>query len=231
MSLEVDTLKKLLHNEIDQLEDMAIRRRLQYLMVCSTPEGREQLAASFVSVVSNFLKEHDIKYEQILEEPQQNLVNGHLKELEEDGITRLGPLLSIQQAADIRENLALCRVLSGGTVNSGKSSGWEPISEARKKYRQCSYRVDDLINTPYSLELMVSLLVTGLATQYLGAPPTIFSTNLFWSFPASKTPLAGQALHRDRDGFRHLALFVYLVDVNKKNGPHQYLKKVIPSMR
>ncbi len=225
MSLELDTLKKLLHAEIDQLEDMAIRRRLQYLMVCSTPERREQLAASFVDVVSDFLKGHDIKDTQVLEEPQQNLVNGHLKELEEDGITRLGPLLSLQQAADIREHLGLCNVLGGGTVNSGESSGWEPILEARKKHGQCSYRLNDLIAAPHLLELMVSPLVKGLATRYLGAPPTIFSPNLFWSFPASKAPLGGQALHRDWDGFRHLALFVYLVDVNKENGPHQYLKK------
>ena len=225
MSLEIDTLKQLLHDEVDQLEDMAVRRRLQYLLVCSTPERREQLAASFVKVVSNYLKENELDDAQILGEVDQDRVTGHLKELEEDGITRLGPLLSIQQAAAIRDHLTTCPVWGGGTVNAGESSGWETISEARKKYGQCSHKLNDLIDAPHPLELMVSPLVLSLARRYLGAPPTIFSPNLFWSFPVAKKISAGQAVHRDWDGFRHLALFVYLVDVNKENGAHQYLRK------
>ena len=32
MSLEMETLKRMLHEEIDQLEDMSARKRLQYLL-------------------------------------------------------------------------------------------------------------------------------------------------------------------------------------------------------
>ena len=94
MSLEIDTLKQLLHDEVDQLEDMAVRRRLQYLLVCSTPERREQLAASFVKVVSNYLKENELDDAQILGEVDQDRVTGHLKELEEDGMTLQAALMS-----------------------------------------------------------------------------------------------------------------------------------------
>ncbi|MCP4192656.1 MAG: phytanoyl-CoA dioxygenase family protein [Planctomycetaceae bacterium] len=225
MSLEVNTLKKLLHEEIDQLEDLAVRRRLQYLMVCSTPEKREQLAATFVEVVSNYLKENGIQAAPIIDPAEEDRVNVHVKELEQDGITRLGPLLSPQQAAEIRGHLANCPVFGGGTVNQGASTGWVPISEAKKKYGQCSYQLTDLIDAPYLLEMMASPFVISLATRYLGAPPTMFSPNLFWSFADSKKVSAGQAIHRDWDGFRHLAIFVYLVDVNQENGAHQYLKK------
>lgn len=225
MSLEVNTLKKMLHEEIDQLEDMAVRRRLQYLMVCSPPEKREQLAASFVEVVSNYLKENGIQNPPILDQAEEDRVTVHFEELKEDGITRLGPLLSPQQASEIRGHLAHCPVFGGGTVNSGTKTGWEPISEAKKKHAQCSYKLNDLVEAPHLLEMMSSPVMIRLATRYLGAPPTIFSPNLFWSFSHSKKASAGQVIHRDWDGFRHLALFVYLVDVDKENGAHQYLKK------
>ena len=225
MSLEIESLKRMLHEEVDQLENMDVRKRLQYLMVCSAPEKREQLQERFVEVVSRYLKEHGIEAPQATDLNQDGRLESHLQALREDGITRLGPVLSPQQIDEIHRHLGSCPVHGGGTVNAGAEGGWEPVAEAKKKHRECSYKMEDLIDAPHLLELMASPWVVDLTTRYLGAPPSIFSPNLFWSFSNVPGVSPSQEIHRDWDGFRHLALFIYLVDVKQENGAHQYLRK------
>ena len=225
VSLEMETLKRMLYEEIDQLEDMTARKRLQYLMVCSSPERREQLRTRMMEVVSGHLQENGLGLPPALDQAEEDRVAVHLQELKEDGITRLGPVLSSGQAAEIRDHLADRPVYGGGTVSQGAETGWEPLAQARKKHAQCTYDLEDLVKAPYLLELMASPIVTRLASRYLGAPPTVYSPSAFWSFPMPSKSPPSQQIHRDWDGFHHLALFVYLVDVNKENGAHQYLRK------
>ena len=226
VSLEIESLKRMLHEEVDQLEDMTTRKRLQYLMVCSSPEKREQLRERMMEVVSDHLQEEGLVLPHALNENEEDRVATHLKELEENGLTRLGPLLSADQAAEIRHHLTARPVYGGATVSQGAETGWGPLSDARKNHMQCCYKLEDLLETPHLLELMASPFIIRLTARYLGAPPTVYSPNLFWSFATpSGSSSPSQQLHRDWDGFRHLALFVYLVDVDRKNGAHQYLQK------
>ena len=44
----------------------------------------------------------------------------------------------------------------------------------------------------------------------------------WWSFPSNEK-IGPQLFHRDYESFNFVKLFVYLTDVGKENGPHEYI--------
>lgn len=63
----------------------------------------------------------------------------------------------------------------------------------------------------------------ALARGYFRAAPSIFSVNIFWSFPGGPVSPQIQEWHRDACSFddKQLAMFIYLTDVNG-DGAHCY---------
>ena len=76
------------------------------------------------------------------------------------------------------------------------------------------------------LPLILDTNLLCLVSNYLGAPARLQKFTLSWSNRGeSSESLNPQKFHRDRDDFKTLQLFIYLTNVNRDNGPHEYVPK------
>jgi len=67
----------------------------------------------------------------------------------------------------------------------------------------------------------------AIAREYFGSEPVLIGARMWWSFATHSTPdersKSGQTFHYDIDGYRSLAFFFYLTDVDEDAGPHIYV--------
>ena len=147
-----------------------------------------------------------------------------LESLRRDGLVRLGPLLDVAQVAELRAWFDHRQVYLGHveTQSRGFASHVDAAREAGHRY--AGYPLTEVLRAPHLLELALSPRLIALAAAYLGCTPSLYSFNVWWSFP-SLEEAAGplQIFHRDEDDFRFLSVFVPLVDVDSGNGPHEYV--------
>lgn len=98
------------------------------------------------------------------------------------------------------------------------------LDEGARRFAFGSYPQADLCDAPHLLDLFVSDPVLALVADYLGAAPTIFSVNAWWSFGRDGAPGLGQDYHRDMSHPKFVVLFVYLTEVTGDTGAHQYIR-------
>jgi len=81
----------------------------------------------------------------------------------------------------------------------------------------------DVLRAPGWLETALSTY--GIAKEYLGQKPLLYSVNVFYTEPQPPAPKADiQGWHRDADDEAFLALFAYLTDVHQpEDGAHEYV--------
>lgn len=146
------------------------------------------------------------------------------EKLSRDGTAPLGAALSQAQVAEVVDYLK-GKALFPGHIASLCRATSSDYDEAKKKHCQAAYPLSDILNAPHLLEIANSDEVLSLAYDYLGAIPTLYSMNCWWSFAGEKAaaPIA-QRYHRDPDDVRFCSLFIYLTDVGSENGPHVYVK-------
>ena len=88
-----------------------------------------------------------------------------------------------------------------------------------------SFRMNDVIDAPYILELANAPEMLALASEYLGCLPTLYSLNAWWSFPGHEVEeKMTQGFHRDEDDFKNCVLFLYLTDTEEGSGAHEYIR-------
>jgi hypothetical protein len=88
----------------------------------------------------------------------------------------------------------------------------------------CSYKTNHLLHNPFILKLMTKPEIISLVQEYLGCLPMISGLNIWWNKYTGQE-FHTQKLHRDYDDFKFITMFIYLTDVNTKNGPHVYYPK------
>src|ERR1041385_4837295 len=103
-------------------------------------------------------------------------------DLKSNGIAYLGQLLSPTQVADIHAHLKSKPCHTGHVVTQGDGVP-RSVEECAKLSNCGSYLTKDVLTAPHLLELANSPDLLALADAYLGCTPTIYSINLFWSFP------------------------------------------------
>ena len=164
--------------------------------------------------------------------PSSPAALGSLDQLRRDGIIRLGQVLSKEQCAGI---VAAAKQMPcyAGHVPAQSDRIARPVEEVKKISPYASYKISDAIKIPDFLQLAASPELLGLADQYFGCAPTIYSVNLFWTFQGLSKPASTHIWHRDIDDFNFLALFVYLTDVDEQGGKFQFIKKshTLPTCR
>jgi hypothetical protein len=86
-------------------------------------------------------------------------------------------------------------------------------------------RLDNALqDCPELLALASDPMLLAIARKYFGCEPTFLGSRIWWSFAtdaeASQQMSMGQGWHYDLDGYRALAFFFYLTDVDSSTGPH-----------
>ncbi|WP_417204640.1 phytanoyl-CoA dioxygenase family protein [Acetoanaerobium sticklandii] len=93
----------------------------------------------------------------------------------------------------------------------------------------CRYNLDDktILAIPILMKMSASQTLLKLAQSYLRSKPILDIVTLWWSYPSNDIKLhniAAQMYHFDMDKIKFIKFFVYLTDVNTKNGPHCLFK-------
>jgi len=147
------------------------------------------------------------------------ILQASVKPLLEGGLAVLPMSLQCRECDDVRAYL-------------GDKLGW-PGHHMRsvlhgQKFRpgdryQC-YDPETVLRAPHLLGFALEPAIVDMIEMALGCVPTLYSVNLWWSYPAEGEPWPphSQTFHRDDDDFRFFTLFVYLTDVpDLKHGPNQ----------
>jgi hypothetical protein len=100
-------------------------------------------------------------------------------------------------------------------------------SEAEERYQKTIRigRIDNALqNCPELRALVSDSTIIAIARKYLGCQPVFLGSRIWWSFAteatASPDVSLGQGFHYDLDGYRAVAFFFYLTDVDPSTGPH-----------
>lgn len=148
----------------------------------------------------------------------------NLDELRFDGITKLGQLITRNQAADVVRHLDGRLCFASHTHEDAARASLQPQRLTEITGHYAAYGATDIISAPHLLPAISSDDVVKVATEYLDGPACIFSLNLWWSRASESSSPIAQRLHRDPSPHPVCALFVYLTDVDQYDGPHVYVR-------
>ena len=85
---------------------------------------------------------------------------------------------------------------------------------------------NEIIKDKLVQDLVMDPVLINIAGEYLGTDPIFDFVAMWWSTDSNnKTDDAAQDFHFDLDRPKWLKIFLYLTDVNEKNGPHCYIAK------
>lgn len=146
----------------------------------------------------------------------------HLTELQDAGLSDLGRLLSTEQCAELKEYFSGKLVTDFYRTES--TQPFLPASNERHPDAHIAHHnAQDIINAPYLLELANNPRILDIAAAFLGCKPTLSYLATWWSYYTDKGAQQAEFFHRDVDDWRFLKLFIYLTNVDDKNGPHIYV--------
>jgi hypothetical protein len=139
-------------------------------------------------------------------------ISGIVAELQRNGVYRLRAKLPIAFVNTLQESLK-----REATKNNG--AGYNRADAARTFYRE-----PILLSCPEMARLACDPLFYHVASQYLGVEPVLNFLTAWISHPHAneETVLSkgAQLFHADMSNPKFLKVFMYLNDVNEKNGPH-----------
>jgi hypothetical protein len=142
----------------------------------------------------------------------------------ETGCADLGRGLSTVQVEAIHDHLRSKSVLLAhdAHITTKKVAS---LSEVPDGSNYACYDYHDLWSSPHILELATSAKILGIAQDYLGCTPTLYSINAFWSLPNLKPHPYSQLFHRDWEDYRSLVVFTQLTPVEvPEDGAHYYVE-------
>ncbi len=83
-----------------------------------------------------------------------------------------------------------------------------------------------VIEQELTLDLATDSEILRIASEYLGAPPVLNHPESWFSFPVANVQKeSAKNWHWDCDGIKWIKVFVYINDVDIKNGPHAFVEK------
>ncbi len=152
-----------------------------------------------------------------------------LATLRKDGILKLNQFLDPVSVTRIRDYLKPKPVYDFRETFSAIGDARTPLKLDEitiDKTMKLQYFDKDIAGCKDIVELANSPKIIALVSAYLGCKPMIV-TMLSWWTKASGVPsdeFYDDRFHRDVDDYRFIKLFVYLTDVNPKNGAHCFVR-------
>ena len=99
------------------------------------------------------------------------------------------------------------------------------LKDKKKDISYINFHEEDLIKCPEIQELTLNKLFLSICRKYFGSEPILTNIGIAVSYPTQKPKTEyAQLYHFDLDRIKWLKFFVYLSDVNEKDGPHCYIK-------
>ena len=149
-------------------------------------------------------------------------VQKKLTELNDVGLTHLGRMLTSEQCIELRDYFS--GKLVTDIYRSEHTLPFLPGSDERHPEAHIAHHnALDIVNAPYLLELANNPHILDIAAAFLGCKPTLTYLAAWWSYHTEIGMQHAERFHRDVDDWRFLKLFIYLTDVDDKNGPHIYV--------
>jgi len=150
-----------------------------------------------------------------------------VEKLRSSGYAIIDDVFDAAEIDSIHEHIVGKPVLYGqeGGYNTvgGRAEGL--VEDRPEGTRFAEFHTKDLLTCPAIYRVVHDLQLIGAATAYLGAPATISTVTLWWSYPVPLPATGMQMYHHDRGDFRSTNLFVYLTDVSPTTGPHSFVEK------
>ncbi len=145
----------------------------------------------------------------------------HNAALRDIGISHLGCLLTSEQCVELRNYFSGLPVFDHYRP---ETSAFLPDSDVRHpESHTAHHNARDIVNAPYLLQLANDPHILDIAAAFLGCKPTLGYLAVWWSYHTANGAQQAEHFHRDVDDWRFLKLFIYLADVDEKNGPHIYV--------
>ncbi len=149
-----------------------------------------------------------------------------INSLRTQGYANTTPVFSPKEIEEIRSFIAPKRVDYGSSgFDEGGRKGEVLFDALPENVRFAHYNSTDIRSCPQIYRAVHDPRLINIASGYLGAPATISSVSLWWSFPSSLPAGGMQMFHHDRGDFRSCNLFVYLTDVSELSGPHSFVER------
>jgi hypothetical protein len=139
-------------------------------------------------------------------------VSSIVADLKSNGVSRVKTKISAELLKRLRESL-------DREAGKNNGAGYRRENEARTWYREAT-----LLACPELVQLAVDPLFYHVAGQYLGVEPVLSYITAWISRPhPNDTAILSQSaqlFHTDMSNPSFLKVFVYLNDVDERNGPH-----------
>lgn len=137
------------------------------------------------------------------------------------GLSRLGQLLTAEQAAELRAYFLQKPVHD---PYSGDASTFLPDSAERNPNSHITHHHPrDIVRAPYLFSIANRPDILAIVEGLLGCKPTLGYLATWWSYHTGNGAQQAEHFHRDVDDWRFVKLFIYLTDVGPDNGPHIYV--------
>jgi len=186
-----------------------------------TKQSRDAIGAAAAQYVSQKTKGHGLNQSEV---DLGEVGDGIVKTLQNTGYAIIDPVFSPTDVLEIEDFFKNIKVHYGSIGHDeGGRKGETLLGDLPENIRFASYRAADIYVCPPIYNAVHNKHLIDTMASYLGAPPTISSVSMWWSFPSSQSPGGMQMFHHDRGDFRSCNLFVYLTDVTELTGPHSFV--------
>ncbi|MBM84760.1 MAG: hypothetical protein CMM47_01895 [Rhodospirillaceae bacterium] len=173
----------------------------------------------FAEIAANFVNDQAAVPKPV-PEPGDERFECDMTALNDDGLCRLGPLLSASQISEVLAKVKHSELKDQWEIVPGMFQHVDIPSEVHV----ATYLMPTILTVPHLVEIANHPDVLARVTRYLGAPPTIQTYEMWWSLAGREKAMGPQLFHEDRHCYKFLKLFVYLTDVDMNAGPHVYVR-------
>lgn len=197
--------------------DSEIRTRLNIpisedISIYKDSEIREKYAKDICEIVNSKIEKIDCSYD-----------NDILENIKTNGYAIVENFISAEEIEELKKYISNFKGYQFHIPNRAFNKVPEKYS-SELDWNVCSYKTNHLLHNPFLLKLMTKPEIVSLVQEYLGCLPMISGLNIWWN-KFTGVDFHTQKVHRDYDDFKFITMFVYLTDVNTKNGPHVYYPK------
>lgn len=149
-----------------------------------------------------------------------------LESLRKDGYITIQNALNREKISNLMEfsrtNVGLPRMMDGGYGSYSECK----YDQGQAIAARFDFGGNDLVRCSTIQDLISSPKLISFVQNYLGCMPVLTNINMWWSAPVKAAPdyEAAQEWHFDMDRPKWLKCFIYITDVTRENGPHQFIK-------